>query len=66
VGPNDAINRDVAVVTALEIFAIGIIHNETAAPAAGLHYSYGLIARSCSPESQQDPENLWIHSLFRV
>jgi hypothetical protein len=50
----------------LEIFAIGIIHNETAAPAAGLHYSYGLIARSCSPESQQDPENLWIHSLFRV
>jgi hypothetical protein len=38
VGPNDAINRDVAVVTALEIFAIGIIHNETAAPAAGHHY----------------------------
>jgi GH24 family phage-related lysozyme (muramidase)/uncharacterized protein YvpB len=33
---------------------------------AGLHYSYGLIARTCSPESQQDPKNLWIHSLFRV
>jgi GH24 family phage-related lysozyme (muramidase)/uncharacterized protein YvpB len=33
---------------------------------AGLHYSYGLIARTCSPESQQDPQNLWIHSLFRV
>ena len=33
---------------------------------AGLHYSYGLIARTCYPESQQDPQNLWIHSLFRV
>lgn len=32
----------------------------------GLHYSYGLIARCCSPESQADPANLWIHSLFRI
>ena len=29
-----------------------------------LHESSGLIARTCSPESQQVPPNLWIHSLF--
>ena len=29
-------------------------------------FLYGLIARPCSPESQQDHQNLWIDSLFRV
>jgi hypothetical protein len=33
---------------------------------AGLHYSYNLIARTCSPESCSNPTNLWIHSLFRL
>jgi hypothetical protein len=32
----------------------------------GLHYSYGLIARTCSPESQGDPRNIWYHTVFRV
>lgn len=31
-----------------------------------LHYSYGLIARTCSPESQADPRNIWYHTVFRV
>ena len=29
-------------------------------------FLYGLIARPCSPESQQDHQNLWLDSLFRV
>ena len=32
----------------------------------GLHYSYNLIARTCSPESQGDPRNIWYHTVFRV
>lgn len=31
-----------------------------------LHYSYALIARTCSPESKSDPRNIWYHTLFRV
>lgn len=31
-----------------------------------LHYSYGLIARTCSPESQSNPANIWYHTLLRV
>ncbi|MEB3323115.1 MAG: C39 family peptidase [Synechococcaceae cyanobacterium] len=31
-----------------------------------LHYSYGLIARTCSPESQANPQNIWYHSVSRV
>lgn len=31
-----------------------------------LHYSYGLIARTCSPESQGDPRHIWYHTVFRV
>lgn len=31
-----------------------------------LHYSYGLIARTCSPESQSDPRNIWYHTVFKV
>lgn len=32
----------------------------------GLHYSYNLIARTCSPESQADPRNIWYHTVLRV
>lgn len=32
----------------------------------GLHYSYGLIARTCSPESQADPRNIWYHTVFKL
>ncbi|MEA5414026.1 C39 family peptidase [Synechococcus sp. BA-132 BA5] len=31
-----------------------------------LHYSYGLIARTCSPESVANPKNIWYHTVFRV
>ena len=31
-----------------------------------LHYSQALIARVCSPESQADPRNIWLHSVFRL
>lgn len=31
-----------------------------------LHYSYGLIARTCSPESEANPRNIWFHTVFRV
>jgi GH24 family phage-related lysozyme (muramidase)/uncharacterized protein YvpB len=31
-----------------------------------LHYSYGLIARTCSPESVSNPRNIWYHTVFRV
>lgn len=30
-----------------------------------LHYSFGLIARTCSPESQADPRHLWFHAVAR-
>ena len=32
----------------------------------GLHYSYGMISRLCSPESQADPSNIWYHTVFKV
>lgn len=31
----------------------------------GLHYSYGMIARLCSPESAANPRNLWLHRISR-
>ncbi|MFN9870852.1 MAG: C39 family peptidase [Cyanobacteriota bacterium] len=31
-----------------------------------LHYSYGLIARTCSPESVNQPRNIWYHTVFKV
>ena len=31
-----------------------------------LHYSYNLIARTCSPESQSNPRNIWYHTVFKV
>ncbi len=29
----------------------------------GLHYSYSLIAKVCSPESMNNPSNIWMHSI---
>lgn len=31
-----------------------------------LHYSYGLIARTCSPESLSNPRHIWYHTVFKV
>lgn len=31
-----------------------------------LHYSYGMMAHICSPESEADPKNCWYHTVFRV
>ena len=31
-----------------------------------LHYSYGLIARTCSPETVSNPQNIWYHTVFKV
>lgn len=31
-----------------------------------LHYSYNLIARTCSVESVDHPRNIWYHTVFRV
>ncbi|MFM7313622.1 MAG: C39 family peptidase [Cyanobium sp.] len=31
-----------------------------------LHYSYDLIARTCSPESHNDPANIWFHTVLRI
>jgi len=31
-----------------------------------LHYSYELIARTCSPESQSKPQDIWYHTVFKL
>jgi GH24 family phage-related lysozyme (muramidase) len=31
-----------------------------------LHYSYNLIARTCSPESAANPRHIWYHTVFKV
>ena len=31
-----------------------------------LHYSYDLIARTCSPESKANPRHIWYHTVFKV
>lgn len=31
-----------------------------------IHYSYSLIGRTCSPESQANPRNIWYHTLFKL
>lgn len=31
----------------------------------GLHYSYGLIGRVCSPESITNPKDMWVHVLAK-
>jgi GH24 family phage-related lysozyme (muramidase) len=35
-------------------------------PGKRLHYSYNLIARTCSPESESNPKNFWFHTVFKV
>lgn len=32
----------------------------------GLHYSNELIARTCSPETRGNPQNIWYHTVFKV
>lgn len=39
---------------------------DTSRSGAGLHYSYALIARTCSPESASEPRHIWYHTVFRV
>lgn len=39
---------------------------DTSRPGKKLHYSYGLIARTCSPESVANPKNIWYHTVFKV
>ncbi len=39
---------------------------DNSASGEGLTYSYGLVARTCSPESPSDPRNIWYHTVFRV
>lgn len=39
---------------------------DTSVSGEGLHYSYGLIARTCSPESEQNPTNFWIHTISKT
>jgi GH24 family phage-related lysozyme (muramidase) len=31
-----------------------------------LHYSYGMMAHTCSPESEDQPRNFWYHTVFKV
>lgn len=38
---------------------------DTHATGEGLHYSYRLISRTCSPESEADPQNIWLHRISR-
>ena len=33
---------------------------------ANLHYSYNLIANTCSPESRTNPKNIWYHTVIKV
>jgi uncharacterized protein YvpB len=45
-----------------EWFAMGY---DTRRSGEALHYSYGMIARLCSPESTNNPQHLWIHRISR-
>ena len=45
-----------------EYFADGY---DTTANGEGLHYSWGLISRVCSPESVADPHHIFMHSIYR-
>ena len=38
---------------------------DTDASGEGLHYSYELISRVCSPESQDDPRHIWLHRVSK-
>jgi GH24 family phage-related lysozyme (muramidase) len=39
---------------------------DTSRRGEGLHYSYNLIARTCSPESVNDPRHIWFHTVFKL
>jgi hypothetical protein len=36
---------------------------DTSVSGEGLHYSNGLIARVCSPESEANPKDIWLHRI---
>lgn len=38
---------------------------DTNATGDRLHYSYELISRTCSPESIDNPQNIWLHRISR-
>jgi hypothetical protein len=38
---------------------------DTATSGEGLHYSYGMISRLCSPESVQSPRDIWLHRIYK-
>ena len=46
-----------------EWFSTGYDNGRTG---AGLHYSYNLIANTCSPESKANPKNIWFHSVLKA
>lgn len=38
---------------------------DTTRTGESLHYSWSLISRTCSPESERDPRHIWMHSAHR-
>jgi uncharacterized protein YvpB len=39
---------------------------DTGRTGESLHYSYKLIANTCSPESKANPKNIWFHSVLKA
>lgn len=39
---------------------------DTSVSGEGLHYSYKLMARVCSPESEKNPCNIWLHVIKKA
>jgi uncharacterized protein YvpB len=39
---------------------------DTSVSGEGLHYSNGLIARVCSPESERNPRDIWLHKISKL
>lgn len=39
---------------------------DTQASGEGLHYSYQLIGRTCSPESRNNPQHIWLHRVRKA
>ncbi|MFN9693627.1 MAG: C39 family peptidase [Synechococcaceae cyanobacterium] len=46
-----------------EWFSTGYDNSRTG---ANLHYSYNMIANTCSPESKANPKNIWFHSVLKA
>lgn len=38
---------------------------DTSVSGEGLHYSNHLIASKCSPESEQNPRDIWLHRIYK-